>query len=330
MRPLIALFFFSLLFPFLACQKQSDKKTNYQLYHQKILQIERLIANEEFAVALDGYNALFGQYDFVFLRDIKNAAQLAFLTSDKKLGMEYLEIGLDNGWELQELKLNSFLQSYLEEDDRQELANAYPALRANYQQRIDNAVRDRVKALFDKDQELAMKAAMIQNDSLQEQFILDSFPGQSIDHMRAILQITRQAGYPGEQLIGNNYWGSTIISHHNSIAPDFTRNDTLFPLLQPKLIDAIAKGRISPYEYALMNDWRAAMLTEYESSDYGYLIPPRQDDLARIDQNRKQIGLRSVGLRNKLVDVQNKTGMDLGLPDWIEGKIQILTEQKVL
>lgn len=48
-------------------------------------------------------------------------------------------------------------------------------------------------------------------------------------------------------------------------------------------------------------------------------------DLSRIDELRKTVSLRPVELRNTLVEIQEKTGMDFYLKGnpWIEGKIEI-------
>ena len=39
------------------------------------------------------------------------------------------------------------------------------------------------------------------------------------------------------------------------------------------------------------------------------------------DELRHAIGLRPVALRNKLIDIESKTGINLFLPDWVKGKI---------
>jgi hypothetical protein len=80
---------------------------------------------------------------------------------------------------------------------------------------------------------------------------------------------------------------------------------------------------MSPYEFALIDDWQKAVASERTVPGYGFLISPKKSTLLETNQLRYKIGLRSIELRNKLVDVEKKTGMNFYLPDWIKGKINI-------
>ena len=130
-------------------------------------------------------------------------------------------------------------------------------------------------------------------------------------------------GYPGEQHIGNDYWASTILSHHNSISRDYALQDTLFAYMKPRLLQAISSGAMSPYEFALADDWYKSVSSDRQAPGYGFLEPPARSTLAETNQLRERIGLRSIELRNKLVAVEGRTGMDLYLPDWVDGTIEI-------
>lgn len=85
----------------------------------------------------------------------------------------------------------------------------------------------------------------------------------------------------------------------------------------------LKEGYISPYEIALPADWKKTVISEWKESAYGYLNPPNTSNISQINKTRNAIGLRSVELRNELIDIETKTGMRLYLPDWIDGKIKI-------
>lgn len=121
----------------------------------------------------------------------------------------------------------------------------------------------------------------------------------------------------------NDFWMSTIISHHNSISREYARKDTLYSFIKPELFKAIKKGEMSPYEYALADDWYKAVVSERTLPGYGFLTTPKKSTLSKTNQLREKIGLRSIELRNKLVEVERKTGMEFYLPDWIKGQINI-------
>ena len=85
------------------------------------------------------------------------------------------------------------------------------------------------------------------------------------------------------------------------------------------------QGEISPYELAQIEDWRIAGLHDHELTSYGFLgAIPDDTVLETVNKNRANIGLRSIDLRNELIDVENETGMDLHLPKgWRNGKITV-------
>jgi hypothetical protein len=143
--------------------------------------------------------------------------------------------------------------------------------------------------------------------------------------MEELRKILDSHGYPGEQLIGNNYWMSTILSHHNSISEEYNKKDTIYPELKPKLMQALAKGQVSPFELALIDDWYRTVTKADQNASYGILNPPSKAKLTESNALRRSVGLRAIELRNSLVDMQEKTGMDFYLPGnaWIDGKIEI-------
>ena len=134
--------------------------------------------------------------------------------------------------------------------------------------------------------------------------------------------ILDKIGYPGERIIGNNFWMSTILSHHNSISQAYVLADSLYLKLRPKLSHALNKGDMSPQEFALIDEWRMATSTNPTEVSYGFLKAPYALQLEKTDSLRATIGLRSVRLRNQLVEVEEKTGIDLYLfgSPWADGK----------
>lgn len=141
--------------------------------------------------------------------------------------------------------------------------------------------------------------------------------------MKKFDNILETYDYPVERLIGEPDWMSTILSHHNSVSDNFVKNDTLFETIRPRLINAIANGELNPYQFAIIEDWRIATTSERQKTGYGYLDYLKPEEIEASDRLREQLGIRSVGLRNQLVEIQEKTGMDFHLAGagWVDGKI---------
>lgn len=323
MKKLSILLAIVLLGFFISCEEETSTKNDYTYYHSQINRAEKLMVEGKNAEALQVYDDLNEGFEFVFLRDLQVAAQLALLEGDKEKSLAYIQKGYAHGWDFQATKEHPFLNKHLGAQDWEELEETYDDYNQQFVARIDTNLRQQVKVLFDRDQRMAYQAAVIEEEVAQDAFIREQFPALSKQQLESLSQIIETVGYPGERLIGNFFWASTILSHHNSIAPDIVSADTLYPSLRPKLLDAVKKGYMSPYDFALIEDWKQAVISEWASSEYGYVNPPTKASLGAIDKRRAEIGLRSVGLRNQLIDLSNQTGMDFILPDWVEGKIVV-------
>ncbi|MEO1033366.1 MAG: hypothetical protein AAFX55_18400 [Bacteroidota bacterium] len=317
------LLLFGFLYALTACQESVKKAIDYNKYHSEIILAEELISQEKYEEALIRYEKLFSEYDFIFLRDYKVASQISFLIGEKEKGLTYIKKSISNGWELTDLKEQKFLTKNLLASDWETIEKQDEDLHNQFLNKIDSTIKNRVRSMFDKDQKIAYKAFIIEDEIEQEKFITENFPKHSEEQLVNLIEIMEIKGYPGEFLIGNDFWVSTILSHHNSQGVDYVRNDTLYDFIKPKLIQFLNEGYISPYEIALAEDWKKTTISEWNESPYGYLNPPNTSNISQVNKTRTAIGLRTVELRNKLIDIERKTGMRLYLPDWVDGKIKI-------
>lgn len=321
MRHLILLL--SLVYTLISCQNSVEKDVDYTKYHAEIILVEALISQEKYKEALLGYEQLFKQYDYVFLRDYKIASQISFVIGDHEKGMYYIKKAIANGWELSSLKQQKFLSENLLDAHWANIELQYNELRNQYLTAMDSTLTNSVRAMFEEDQKIAYQAYIIEDQQEQEDFITANFPKHSEQQLAKLIEFLEVNPYPGERLIGNNYWVSTILSHHNSQGLEYVKKDTLYDFIRPKLLQSLKEGYISPYEIALIEDWKEAVLSQWNESPYGYLNPPTALNISQVNETRNAIGLRTVALRNMLVVIQEKTGMNFYLPDWVEGKIEI-------
>ncbi|MEB2778732.1 hypothetical protein SYJ56_25715 [Algoriphagus sp. D3-2-R+10] len=312
------------LIPFLNPYPKEDVATrepSFIKYHQQIIKAETLLSVEKFKEALAEYEKIVESYDFVFLRDYKIASQLALYIGDEEKALYYIQKGISSGWDLKELKTNKFLKPLHRLEHWKSLELDYKNLHGEYLKRLNLSVKDQVQTMFKRDQAMALGALLRISDKAQVKYADRKFAPHSEDQLEKLIRLLENHGYPGEQLIGNNFWVSTIVSHHNSISQEYGQRDTLYNFIRPMLIQAIDKGQISPFEFALADDWKIAVLRT--GPGYGFLNPPTQSTLSQTNELRSEIGLRSVELRNKLIEVEHKTGLNFYLPDWVKGKIVI-------
>ncbi|MCB0488068.1 MAG: hypothetical protein KDC99_06315 [Cyclobacteriaceae bacterium] len=298
---------------------------DYLEYHRQITEAESLIAEERYEEALRIYNNVFSSYDFIFVRDYKVATQLAWYMKDRDQTFGYLHDAVKSGWTLKSIKKNDFLKPLRKEPEWKKTKKDYDRLRTDYAARLNKPLRESVHEMSRQDQKKALGALFRIGDKAQTRYAEKKFEPHSVQQMHKLIEILDRDGYPGEKLIGNSFWMSTILSHHNSISPEYCKKDTLYTYVRPQLLRSVAKGEMSPYEYALVDDWRTVVEFGRDTPGYGFLSQPTQATLEHTDMLRQGIGLRTVELRNKLIDIESKTGMNFYLPSWVKGKIKVVS-----
>ncbi len=318
-------FFVTLLFLMLRvnlCAQERD----YSKYHNEINEAEKLIAEKNYGLALERYEALIGDYEFLFQRDCKIAAQLSAHQNRTHLTFKFLTKGVLTGWELKDIRKNKSLKKIIELPEWQAFEDQYDQLRVEYEAGLNSELSARVKKMYSKDQKKAMGALFRIGSKSQDNYAENKFAPHSEQQIKGLRDILLQIGYPGEKLIGNDFWVSTILSHHNSISEAYNKKDTLYPELKPLLTEALSRGEVSPFELALIDEWYRSTLGQGSYVGYGILDPPSKSTLEETNALRAAIFLRSVETRNGLVERQEETGIDFYLPGegWIEGKIEIV------
>lgn len=244
---------------------------SYTDYHKKTNQAEKLIIDREFREALNVYQSLFDSYEFVFLREYKIATQLALILNNNERAIEFIRLGVTSGWDLNSIKKDKNLSQLKNYSGWELMEKDYNGLRKTYLERLDEHTKTRVHQMYKKDQRKALGAILRIGLKTKEKYALEKFAPHSEGQIQELIEIIKTQGYPGEKLIGNNYWVSTIISHHNSITTEYVKQDTLYGFIRPKLIKAIENGQMSPYEFALIDDWRIAV--ESERTQLGLWLP---------------------------------------------------------
>lgn len=298
---------------------------DYNAYHKQVTQIEAFIAAERSQDALDFYEGLFAQYDFVFVRDYKIASQLALYLGYEEKAMALLIRGVRAGWTLTSIKKNDFLNGLRKSEYWDLDKNRYDSLRTAYESGLNQDVRKQVAKMFAKDQRKALGALFTFGSKGQDRYAERKFAPHSEKQIAALLQIIDGVGFPGEQLIGNGFWASTILSHHNSISTDYNRDDTLYTHLRPSLLEARKKGQLSAFGFALIDEWSRATIDIPTEPSYGILDGPRLQDLKATNERRAAVFLRPIEVHNRLVEVEQKTGMRFYLRGnpWEPGKIEL-------
>lgn len=302
---------------------KANETKGYVHYHQQVLKAEQLITEEKYDLALKIYEGLMQDYEFVFLKDYKIAAQLALQLGDTQKATELIKKAILVGWEWKSIRKNEFLAPLHESGDWKTLKKSYVQLHKQYLSTLNNPLRKQVKRMISRDQWKALGALFTFSSKAQDRYAEKKFAPHSEKQLAELKAILQEYGYPGEQLIGNNFWVSTILSHHNSISREYGQKDTLYNSIKPELEKALKNGQISPFELVLIDEWYRTV--QQQKMTYGILNPPSRKGLSATNDLRAAFYLRSVETRNKLIEIQEKTGMNFYLEGspWIDGKIDV-------
>ena len=82
---------------------------------------------------------------------------------------------------------------------------------------------------------------------------------------------------------------------------------------------------MAPDDYATIEDWEIVIRSNHKQAAYGCLNSLAEQELPKSDSLRKNIGMCSIETRNRLVDIQKRTGINFYLDgvQWVPGKITV-------
>ncbi|HAA22587.1 MAG TPA: hypothetical protein DCR93_31910 [Cytophagales bacterium] len=301
----------------------ANREQNYVQYHSQITEAERLVGIEKYNEALTLYRETFASYDSPFLKDYKIATQIALHLGEIELAFDYLQKGILNGWTMKSINRYKYLKKLKDYDEWERIKKDYDNLHKQYLSTLNSHLASEMKRLFKEDRRQVFLGLFFFTSKSQDRFAENKYAPKSEIRIRRVIEIVNEHGYPGEKLVGSDLWGWGLLSHHNSISQKYTEQDSLYPSLRPKLLEGVQSGEMSPYYFAIIDEWYILVKSQRKETVYGYVDELTSDDLAETNELRRQLGIRSIEIRNNLIDIEKKTGMKFSLGPWHNGKITV-------
>lgn len=253
-----------LLFSFFSFSQEVD----YSEYHKKINKAEELFfMQNKVDSSLYYYDKAFKEYNFIFVKDLVNAAQIAIF--NKKPFEEYLEKGFSFGLKFSHLYNYPLFNDYINSISKssKKKLKIYLKQRAKYLKKIDFEYLDTIYKIAIKDQ-LEKKSKTYFNieikkatDNLFEIIQKKGFPGEKIIGLSDSL-IFKEIGKPELDLsnqISNNINLQHMTSEEEYLASKYPiilllHNPCSFKLYANKLKEEIKKGNLHPRDFGLIYD----------------------------------------------------------------------------
>ena len=251
---------------FLFAVKCFSQDQDYTLYHTNINKAEEFFFMKDNAdSALYHYDKVFSDFDFIFIKDLVNAAQIAIYTN--KPYLKYIEQGFEQGLKLSHLRKYPLFKKALPgllKDKK--LASAYKTARQKYFSRINFDYLDRIYKMAIADQQGKTSA---------------NYVSGILKTTNKLAYLIRQKGFPGDRIIGiadstifketgkpqldlyEQRKGDTglfyMTSDEHILSPNwpqimFIHNPCAYHLYKDLLLSEMKKGNIHPRDIGLIHD----------------------------------------------------------------------------
>lgn len=288
--------------------------------------------------ALIYYDKIFASYDFIFVKDILNAAQIAIFS--KRPYLKYIEQGFEQGLKISHLKKYPlFANIYQKLIDNKTLMATYEPGRKKYLEKIDFRYLDWIYKLAIRDQQSKTKSkyndiAFTITERLMDSVAIKGFPGDRIIGI-ADSTIFAEINKPYLDLYqqrrkDKNLWYMT--TDEDILSPKWPQiilvhNSCSYHLYKDILFNEIKKGNIHPRDVGMIYDnmyrfkgnfphycnnvslkgaYRLNMFTEYSS-----LI-----NFAETDKMRSQLYIVTLAIDEKKRDFEMEHGFRLFSGFW--------------
>ena len=323
----------------LFCTSCFCQTKDYIEYHKSINKAEEFFFMEEKAdSALFYYDRVFAGYDFIFVKDLVNAAQIAAFSGRPYL--KYIEQGFEQGLKLSHLKnYPLFAKAYPALLKDRKLQEAYNKSRKKYLSGINFKYLDWMYKTAIKDQQHKLKknySALVRQttDRLMDSVVKRGFPGDRIIGI-GDSTIFKEINKPWLDLYeqrkkdkGLFYMTSDehILSQHYPQVM-LVHNSCSYHLYKNILLDEMKKGNIHPRDIALIYDnmyrykgefahycdkvalkgaYRLNLFTDYS----------KLNNIAETNEMRKKLYIVSTDVDEKKREYEMKYGFKLFSGFW--------------
>lgn len=268
---------------------------DYVAYYRSVANAEAAAVSGQYREALQQYEATFAAYPYSNPLDCYVAAQLAAYSKDTETCRKLLRKGLCFGLPVTCIQGNLHLKDYLPPPASLDSCNSV------YLTQINSAARAKAISIFQHDQSIVLSPdtkGLYQPGT----FVLKRQYRPTWDSLfAAILQLTRQYGFPAEKIIGTQQGDDGHLRPSPHAAFTYfvlIHHRHAWPQMQTLLQSELVKGNITPQMYAALDDNSSGHADEARMQ-YFALRPCDsktckrmvRNRLAEIDAARQAIGL---------------------------------------
>lgn len=184
---------------------------NYINYHKQLNEARLISVKGKHQAAAELFELTFDEFEFRFARDCVHAIQIASKTTDTTLLQFFVEAGIKQGIPLNYLSQMPELTWFRATANWSLVVQSADSLHNIYQSNINLSLREEVNQMFAEDQAIRNHYNKWYN-FLAKPFIACKWRKLNAKQVERLVDITREYGFVGEQLIGID-----LSTHHPAI-----------------------------------------------------------------------------------------------------------------
>lgn len=297
------------------------KNNDYLAYHKELSTIEECIISKKYNEAVNLFNNLISQYQFVFPRDAYLATQIASYSNEKEAAKVFLIKSIESGCSFKMLMKNLHIKKIINDIGLKEFKEIYFKSNKEYKKSISTEVKDVMQKLHKKDREYLIRYYKLYNFFSKEKILLE-WNQYSVMAGAKVKEIIQNVGFPSYKIVGTDNREDSkkgdfkdYISSHMAVillAHDYERIKDIMPLL----LEEVTKGNISARALAFLRDVITyKRLTkgklkndDFDTYKYGtFLFQDKNiDNISNYNQERKKLGLCSLEIEKEKHLINNQ------------------------
>ncbi|MGD1846108.1 MAG: hypothetical protein ACFB10_12005 [Salibacteraceae bacterium] len=284
-------------------------QSNYLHYHQGINQTEALIVEEQFSEAVRAYDSLFAEYEYVFLKDLLIAAQIAVLSEQPEKTTQWLERALKKGYQCDCITRMPVFEKYIETKAWQHLLDQSEEFKADYYSSIQLQWHREFHQRYKREQESKTASdrsayiSIVSNNYQRIKVLMDSVPFPS----------ERIVGIDNEMLFPSQNGGklSNCDAANSKVIPTLLHYDNpITDIGWDKFVAALQSGHLHPNQFATIYSFESNYVSRLNANkninrpelpQYYFQFPfgKKSKDLEKVNRHRAQFGICSIELSEK-------------------------------
>lgn len=294
---------------------------DYFAYQQIVHRIDGDILVKNYPVAIQRFDSLYENYDFIYAKHCLKALQICSVSADSVHALKWLEKCMKQGVPLWMLQKNELTKLAFNFSESHQLVDQYDSLRIIYQNSIRQDIRTTIDSLYELDQKYTQKV----NDG----FILLRYTTYYIRWLKnnkrqfeTIKAITEINGFPGEKLIGLPGFVTDslqMIKRFNTQGPLLGETNAYIMLIHyysnprldinNELIQSVKSGYLPAYQFGALNDFMAKW-GKGKYGNYQYYNVWHTDSnpasAPAIEKRRRAIGLNSLDEQEQVDEIYDE------------------------